>query len=119
MAEFALPPGCPPFEAEEATVSFGFRGTAFFPEVFVGAGDLEATEATERMLARFQKVENVGGVWRIPSLAKVWGPQARKLLVAVRVEHTDEGKRLTVSPTANFHLWQVRDLDLELRGTVR
>ena len=119
VAEFALPPGCPNFEAEEATVSFGFRGAAFFPEVLVGPGDSEIAEEAGRMLARFQKVENVGGVWRIPSLAKVWGPQARKLLVAVRVEHTDEGKRLTVSPTANFHLWQVRDLDLELRGTVR
>ena len=53
------------------------------------------------------------------SLSASRGASSRKLLVAVRVAHTEEGRRLTANSTANFHLWQVRDLDLELKGTVR
>ena len=119
VVEFSLPPGCPPVQADEATVTLGFRGTAFEPEVFVGDGNLEVGEETERVLSRCTKLEGAGGVWRMADLARVWGASARKLLVAVRVGHTEEGKKLTANSTANFHLWQVRDLDLELKGTVR
>ena len=119
VVEFSLPPGCPPVQADEATVTMGFRGTAFLPEVFVGDGELEVGEETERALTRWTKVAGTGGGWRMADVARVWGASSRKLLVAVRIAHTEEGRRLTSNSTANFHLWQVRDLDLELKGTVR
>ena len=45
--------------------------------------------------------------------------KSRRVVVVVRVVHSEEGKKIALNPNVNFHTWQVRDLDLELKGTVR
>ncbi len=114
--EFSLPPGCPTLEAREMTVHFEFRGAAFQPEIYMAASDFDLQGDMVQLVARMEKIP--GGLpARVPDPARFLRAGARSVIVVVNVAHTAEGKRLGTTFNQNLHTWQIRDLDLELKGT--
>jgi hypothetical protein len=113
--EFSLPPGCPPLTARETTVHFEFRGAAFESEVHVAPGDFPLQGEIGLLLPRMTKL--AGGLpARVPEPERFLQPGQRSVLVVVSIRHSAEGKRLGHSMNPNLHTWQVRHLDLELKG---
>ncbi len=113
--EFSLPAGCPPLTAQEVTVQFEFRGTAFQPEIYVAPGDFELQGEMTRLFPRMEKLPTTRPA-RVPDPGRFLRPGTRSLIVVVNVTHTEEGKRLGTTINPNLHTWQVRHLDLELKG---
>lgn len=113
--EFTLPPGCPPLEARELTIHFEFRGAAFEPAIHVAPGDFPLQGEIGQLLSRMTKLP-AGLPARVPEPGRLLGAGRRSVLVVVSVAHSAEGKRLGHSMNPNLHTWQVRHLDLELKG---
>ncbi len=116
--EFILPAGCPALTAQELTVHFEFRGAAFQPEIYISPGDFELQGEVGRMLPRMTKIPATLPA-RVPDPARFLRPGTRSVLVVVNVAHNEEGKRLGNMINPNLHTWQVRNLDLELKGVVQ
>ncbi len=114
--EFSLPPGCPTLEAREMTVHFEFRGTAFQPELYVAPGNFDMQGDIARLVARMEKISTPLPA-RVPDPGRFVHAGARSVIIVVNVTHTAEGKRLGTTMNPNLHTWQIRDLDLELKGT--
>ncbi|MFM8471762.1 MAG: hypothetical protein ACKODH_17665, partial [Limisphaerales bacterium] len=114
--EFSLPPGCPALVAQELTVHFEFRGAAFQPEVFLVPGDFDLHGDLLQLLPRMERVGATPPV-RVPEPGRFLRPGARSFIVVVAITHSAEGKRLGQSMNPNLHVWQLRDLDVELKGT--
>jgi hypothetical protein len=69
-----------------------------------------------QLVARMEKIP--GGLpARVPDPGRFLPAGARSVIVVVNVAHTAEGKRLGTTFNQNLHTWQIRDLDLELKGT--
>jgi len=113
--EFSLPPGCPPLEAREMTVQFEFRGAAFQTEIHVAPGDVSLQGEIGLLLPRMTRLA-AGLPARVPEPQRFLGAGRRSVLVVVSVTHSAEGRRLGQSMNPNLHTWQVRHLDLELKG---
>ena len=116
--EFSLPPGCPTLTAQELTVHFEFRGAAFQPSLFVAPGDLDLQGELNQMLARMERVSAPPPA-RVPEPSRFLKPGARSVIVVVDVAYSAEGKKLGTSINPNLHTWQLRNLDLELKGTTQ
>jgi hypothetical protein len=114
--EFSLPPGCPALTAQELTVHFEFRGAAFQPAVYVAAGDFDIQGEMQKLFARMEKLSATPPA-RVPEPGRFLKAGARSVIVVVDVSHSAEGKKLGTSMNPNLHTWQLRDLDLELKGT--
>ena len=113
--EFTLPPGCPTLTAQEMTVHFEFRGAAFEPELHVAPGDFPLQGEIGSLLPRMTKLP-ADLPARVPEPQRFLGAGRRSVLVVVSVAHSAEGKRIGQSMNPNLHTWQVRHLDLELKG---
>lgn len=114
--EFSLPLGCPAMVAQELMVHFEFRGASFLPELYVAGNDLDLQGDLAQLVARMERIP--GGLpARVPKPERFLYAGARSLIVLVNVAHSAEGKRLGTSMNPNLHTWQIRDLDLELKGT--
>ncbi|KAF0172061.1 MAG: hypothetical protein FD161_4152, partial [Limisphaerales bacterium] len=116
VVEFSLPPGCPALTAQELTVHFEFRGAAFQPEIYVAAGDFDLQGDLVQLLPRMERISATPPA-RVPDAGRFLRTGRRSVIVAVNVTHTAEGKRLGTTVNQNLHTWQIRDLDLELKGT--
>lgn len=114
--EFSLPPGCPALTAQELTVHFEFRGAAFQTEVHLVPGDFDLRGDLLQLLPRMERVGATPPV-RVPEPGRFLHPGLRSVIVVVNITHSAEGKRLGSSMNPNLHVWQLRDLDLELKGT--
>ncbi len=115
VVEFTLPAGCPALAARELTVHFEFRGAAFQPAVFIAPGDFPVQGEVAQLLPRMEKVPAANPL-RVPEPARFLSAGKRSLLVVVSVAHSAEGKRIGTLMNPNLHTWQIRDLDLELKG---
>lgn len=116
LVEFSLPAGCPDVNAQELVVHFEFRGAAFAPEVYVASGDFTVQGEAAKLLPRMEKLAPAAP-WRVPSPGRFLRAGSRSIIVAVNVAHSAEGKRLDHTVNQNLHPWQLRNLDLELKGT--
>lgn len=116
--EFSLPPGCPSLTAQELTVHFEFRGAAFQPAVYVAQGDFNMQGELQQFLARMEKISATPPV-RVPEPSRFLKAGARSVIVLVDIAYSAEGKKLGTSMNPNLHTWQLRDLDLELKGTTQ
>jgi len=114
--EFHLPPGCPALTAQELTVHFEFRGAAFQAEVYVVPGDFDLRGDFAQLLPRMERLGSTPPV-RVPEPGRFLRPGSRSVIVVVNIGHSAEGKKLGSAMNPNLHVWQLRDLDLELKGT--
>jgi len=116
--EFSLPPGCPSLTAQELTVHFEFRGAAFQPAVYVAQGDFNMQGELQQFLPRMEKISATPPA-RVPEPSRFLKAGARSVIVLVDITYSAEGKQLGTSMNPNLHTWQLRDLDLELKGTTQ
>lgn len=114
--EFSLPPGCPALVAQELTVHFEFRGAAFLPELYLAPGNLDLQGDLLKLLPRMERISTTPPV-RVPEPGRFLSAATRSVIVVVNVAQSAEGKRIGTSVNPNLHIWQLRDLDLELKGT--
>ncbi|MBM3877811.1 MAG: hypothetical protein FJ386_14030 [Verrucomicrobia bacterium] len=115
--EFTLPAGCPALHAQELTVHFEFRGAAFEPDVFVAPGDFKLPEDVEHAVSRMERV-GTSSPLRVPDPARFLHAGVRSVFVVVRVAYSAEGRKLDLQINPNIHTWQLRELDLEVKGLV-
>lgn len=116
--EFTLPAGCPALTVQELTVHFEFRGTAFQPEIHLAPGDFDLQGEVARLLPRMTKIP-ASLPARAPDPGRFLRPGTRSMLVVVNVMHNEEGRRLGTTINPNLHTWQIRNLDVELKGTMQ
>lgn len=114
--EFSLPPGCPTLTAQELTVHFEFRGAAFQAEFYVIPSDFDLRGDLAQLLPRMERIGATPPL-RVPEPGRFVRPGSRSVTVVASITHSAEGKRLGSSMNPNLHVWQLRDLDLELKGT--
>ena len=114
--EFSLPAGCPELTAQELTIHFGFRGTAFEPQVFVAPGNFSLPDTLARLPTGMEKLSGTSPL-RVPQPERFLHAGLHSVLVVVRLDYSAAGKRIGSQMNPNIHTWQVRDLDLELKGT--
>ena len=114
--EFSLPAGCPSLNAQEMTVHFGYRGAAFEPDVFIAPADFKLPEDVEHSVSRMEKVAGSPPL-RVPNPSRFLHAGQRSVIVVVRIGLSAEGRRLDLQINPNIHTWQLRDLDLDLKGT--
>ena len=116
--EFSLPAGCPDLVAQELTLHFEYRGTAFEPEVFIGPGGVSVPEDTRTALQ--PGLTKLAGPMpaRVPNPERLLRPGQRSVVVVLRVNASAEGKRIGFMSNPDLHVWQIRNLDLELKGTI-
>ncbi len=114
--EFSLPPGCPALTAQELTVHFEFRGAAFQAEVFVAPVNADLTGDLAQVLPRLERLGATPPL-RVPEPGRFVRPGSHSVTVVVNIAHSAEGKQFGTSMNPNLHVWQLRDLDLELKGT--
>jgi len=115
--EFSLPAGCPPVEAKEMTIHFGFRGAAFEPEVFVAPGDFVLPEDVEHAVSRMTRLTGAAPL-KVLEPVRFLRPPSRSMMVVVRVAYSAAGRKLDLQINPNIHVWQLRDLDMEVKGTL-
>jgi hypothetical protein len=113
LVEFRLPPGCPDLRVEEATLIVAFRATAFAARVSVAPKEL--VTAAEPNTATFVPLAGDGPRYRLPQPARCYNPATRSILVAVEIEPI---RRPTAGETwqTSVNYWQIRDLDIEVKG---
>ena len=114
--EFSLPPGCPELTAQELAVHFEFRGAAFQAEVFVAPVGFDLSGDLLQLLPRLERLGATTPL-RVPEPGRFVRPGTRSVTVVVNVAYSAEGKQLGITMNPNLHVWQLRDLDLELKGT--
>lgn len=115
--EFSLPAGCPNLVAQELAVHFEYRGTAFEPEVFIAPGNVIIPEDHRTVLPRIAKLGGSPPL-RVPNPERFLGAGQRSIVVFIRISHSAEGKRIGLMSNPDLHVWQIRNLDLELKGTL-
>jgi hypothetical protein len=116
--EFSLPAGCPDLVAQELTLHFEYRGTAFEPEVFIGPGGVSVPEDTRTALQPGLTKLTGPMPARVPNPERLLRPGQRSVVVVLRVNASAEGKRIGFMSNPDLHVWQIRNLDLELKGTI-
>lgn len=115
LLEFGLPPDCPDLAIEEALVHLTFRGAAYVPQVLVGPAGHPLSEE-DNDLTGFERLTG-SAPYRIPTPARFFDRHRRSFLLAVQVNAAagdDENAEL-----AGLSTWQIRELDLSLKGAVR
>ncbi len=113
LVEFQLPPGCPDLRVEEATLFVAFRATAFESRVSIAPREL-VTEV-EPNTATFTRLTGDGPGYRLPQPARFYNPDTRSFLVAVEIEPLRRPAAGEAWQTS-VNYWQIRDLDLEVKG---
>ncbi|MCG3148445.1 MAG: hypothetical protein PCFJNLEI_01888 [Verrucomicrobiae bacterium] len=98
LAEFSLPAACPDLQITSAKIIVNFRGSAFRHNVQIQSADERRHTAL------------TGDT--IPNPAQWYDPATRSLTVKVEIEPVG----LAESAAVNY--WQIRELDLEIGGTV-
>ncbi|NQU11677.1 hypothetical protein HQ590_12860 [bacterium] len=117
QVEFRLPDGCPPLHVEEATVHLQFRGSAFAPVVLVAPADRVTT--ANNLLEGYRQLTG-SPPWRLSRADRDWfDPQTRSLTLAVRVDAAPGMAGTGEAMLLGLSQWQVRELDVELKGSVR
>jgi hypothetical protein len=111
IAEFALPPEFPPLHLDEARAVVAFRGSAFHCRVEMLPPGATGVTTPKR---KSPPALAGGPVYNIAE-PNQWFDQARQsLTMAVTIEPNDP-----VSLTGSaVNYWQIRELDLEIGGTV-
>ncbi len=108
VVEFSLPPECPNLRVETAAVIVDFHGSAFQCHVqplLPGSSEMTA-----------QKPALSGGpVYPVAEPEKWFDPQRRSFTVGIDI--TSVSTELLQQMAVNY--WQIRELDLELGGTVQ
>jgi hypothetical protein len=114
--EFSLPPGCPALAAQDMAVHFEFRGAAFQPEFYIAPGDFDLQGDLLRLLPRMERISTTSPA-RVSDPGRFLRVGGRSVILVVNVAQSAEGKRLGTTVNQNLHTWQLRNLDLELKGT--
>lgn len=116
VVEFTLPAGCPALDVQEATLVCEFRGSAFRPRLSVAPATVTGDDPEN--LAGWVALSG-GPVYAVPQPARFWNPATQRLLVAVEVESAAGEGALAENVLMGLSSWQIRELDLELKGALR
>ncbi len=113
LVEFKLPPGCPALRIEEATVIVAFRASAFVSRVSIAPREL--VTAAEPDSSRFVWLAGDGPRYQLREPERFYNPASRSFLVAVDIEPIRRQSAGEAWQTS-INYWQVRDLDMQLKG---
>ncbi len=106
--DFVLPAGWPDLVIDQARVSLEFRGSAFRPQIAlrpVGGGSAVVLTGDPP--------------YTIPEPARFYDQTTRSLRLVLRVESGVSGSRMAETAMLGLTNWQVREVDVELEGTVQ
>lgn len=103
-AEFSLPAECPDLRPEAARAYVNFQGSAYRCRLRVESAD-----------GQRQQILTGGPVYVIPEPERWFDPVRRSINITVEIEGTGSTNS-QFSAAVNY--WQIRELDLEIGGTV-